>query len=108
MDSSRLLFFGIWGVGTLVVYGIVIVYRWKIWRHHHDRRSLRDFLEGFALWLVAFGASAATAAVLLAPDVSTVRGFLNSLALGAFFGAGILMASDAMEQYRQINRPKQN
>ena len=104
MDPSRILFFGVWGVGTLIVYGIVIVFRWKIWRHHHDRRSFRDFLEGFALWLVAFGASAAVAAVLLYPDVSTIRGFLNSLALGAFFGAGILMAGDAIEQYRRIRQ----
>ena len=102
MDSSRILFFGIWGVGTLIVYGIVIVYRWKLWRHHHDRRSFRDFLEGFALWLVSFGASAAVAAVLLYPDASTIRGFLNSLALGAFFAAGVVMAGDAVEQYRKI------
>lgn len=104
MDSSRVIFFGVWGIGTLVVYGIVIVYRWKIWRHHHDRRSFRDFLEGFALWLVAFGASAAVAAVVLDPDASTLRGFLNSLALGAFFGAGVIMAGDSYDQYRRINR----
>ena len=104
MDGSRLLFFGVWGIGTLVVYGIVIVYRWKIWRHHHDRRSFRDFLEGFSLWLVAFGASAAVASVLMYPDASTVRGFLNSLALGAFFGAGVIMATDSVDQYRKLRR----
>lgn len=104
MDSSRVIFFGVWGIGTLLVYGIVIVYRWRIWRHHHDRRSFRDFLEGFALWLVAFGASAAVASVLMYPDASTIRGFLNSLALGAFFGAGVVMATDSVEQYRKLKR----
>lgn len=102
MDSSRLVFFGIWGVGVIVIYGIVIVCRWQIWRHHHDKRSFRDFLEGFALWLVAFGASAAVASVILYPDASTIRGFLNSLALGAFFGAGVVMATDALEQRRGL------
>lgn len=106
MDSSRLLFFGVWGVGVILVYGFVIFARWRIWRHHHDRRSFRDFLEAFALWLVAFGASAAVASVLIYPDASTIRGFLNSLALGAFFGAGVVMATDAAEQYAKIKRSK--
>lgn len=108
MDSSRLIFFGIWGIGVVVVYGIVILLRWKIWRYHHDRRAFRDFLEAFALWLVAFGASAAVAAVVLYPEADTVRGFLNSLALGAFFGAGVVMLTDAHEQYRKIRevRPR--
>lgn len=102
MDSSRVVFFGIWGLGVVVLYGIVIVCRFAIWRYRHDRRSFRDFLEGFALWLVAFGASAAVASAVLYPDVSTIRGFLNSLALGAFFGAGVVMATDAVDQYRKI------
>lgn len=85
----------------MIAFSIVIWCRWKIWRHHHDRRSFRDFLEAAALWLVAVGASAATASVVLYPDGASLRGFLNLLALGAFFGAGIVMAGDALEQYRK-------
>lgn len=102
MEGSRLLFFGVWGLGVVLAFSIVLWCRWKIWRHHHDKRSFRDFLEGAALWLVAFGASAAVGSVVLYPDLSTIRGFLNSLALGAFFGAGVIMAGDAVDQYRKI------
>lgn len=104
MDSSRVVFYGVFGVGVVVVYCAVVALRWRIWWRRRDRRSFRDFLEGFALWLVAFGASAAVASVLLYPDASTIRGFLNSLALGAFFGAGVIMAGDSYDQYRKIKR----
>lgn len=102
MESSRLIYFGVWGVGVVITFSIVVFARWRIWRHHRDRRSFRDLLEGVALWIVAAAAAFAVASVLWFPDVSSLRGALNALALGAFFGAGIVMASDALEQYQRM------
>lgn len=102
MDLSRLVFYGVWGIGVFFLYFVVIVCRFALWRYHHDRRSFRDFLEAFALWIVAAAASFAVASVLMYPDASSLRGALNALALGAFFGAGVVMALDALEQYGRL------
>ena len=104
MDPSRLLFYGAWGIGVVLVFSVAGFCRWHLWRHHHDRRSFRDFLEVAALWMVAAAACVAVASVVFWPDGSTARGALNLFALGAFLGAGFIMAGDALEQYRRINR----
>ena len=104
--ESRLLFYGVWGVGVLVAFLVVVVCRVYIWRHRHDRRSFRDLLEGSALALVAFGASAATASFAWFPEASTIRGGLTALSLGAFFGAGLIMATDALDQMLRLRRER--
>ena len=62
--------------------------------HHHDPRSFRDLLEAIGLWLVALAASMSVFSVLFFPQDPTMRGLLTSLALGAFFGVGIIMATE--------------
>lgn len=98
MDSSRLLFYGIWGVGVLVIYAIVVYKRWLNHMAHHDRRSKRDLIEGIALGIVALAASASVASVIFWPDFLTGRGFLTSVALGGFFATGIIMATEEKAQ----------
>ena len=104
--ESRLLFYGVWGVGVLVAFFTVVVCRAYVWNHRHDKRSFRELLEGAAFALVALGASAATAAFALFPEASTLRGFLTALALGAFFGAGIIMATDALDQFLRVRKER--
>ena len=94
MEVSRLVFYGAWGLGVLVLYSIVAVRRLRGHRVHHDRRSFRDLLEGVGLWLVSFAASAAVASLVFYPDASQLRGALNAIALGAFVGVGIIMATE--------------
>lgn len=94
MDSTRLLFYGAWGGGVVLLFSIVLIRRIRGYRYHQDRRSFRDLLEGVGLWLVSFTASAAVASVLWYPDASTLRGLLNAIALGAFLGVGVIMATE--------------
>ena len=103
-NFGRIFFYAIWGVGVFITFSVVAWYRWRIWRRHHDRRSFRDFLEGSAFWIVAASAATATASVAIFPDASTGRGFLTALSLGAFFGAGIIMATDAHSQFHTNRR----
>ncbi len=105
METSRFFFFGIWGGGVVLTFSIVLWCRWRLYRRHHDRRSFRDLLEGFGLWLVAFSAGLAIGAVLFYPEAATARGLLNSIALGAFLGVGLIMAGDSVESL-QKTRPK--
>ena len=94
MDSSRLLFYGLWGGGVLLLFSIVAVRRLRNHRQHRDRRSFRDLLEGIGLWLVSFAASAAVASLVFYPEAASLRGALNAIALGAFVGVGIIMATE--------------
>lgn len=94
MDSSRLLFYGVWGGGVLLLFSIVLLRRIRGHGVHRDRRSFRDLLEAIGLWLVSFAASAAVASVVFYPDAATLRGALNAVALGAFVGVGIIMATE--------------
>jgi hypothetical protein len=100
-DGSRLLFFVLWGGGVLVAFSIVLYCRWKLWKSHRDKRSFRDVLEAVGLWLVAAPAASAIGVLLVAPDQTTARGFLNAIALGAFVGVGLIMATDAMASVKK-------
>jgi ABC-type cobalamin transport system permease subunit len=99
--DSRVLYTAIWGGGSVVLATVIVVARLIIFRRRRDRRSMRDFLQGVCLGLVAFASALAIAAVLIAPDSVDIRGFLVWVALGAFAGALIIAASDALEQLKQ-------
>lgn len=93
--------FLIWGGGTTVVFTIVFLRRMRNFRRHrHDRRQAvrrdvrRDVVSGFALMLTAVGATLATAFILFGAAGSGPRSFMIALALGAFTGAGFVMASE--------------
>ena len=94
MEASRLLFYGAWGAGVVVLFSIVLIRRIRGHRRHHDRRSFRDVLEAVGLWLVSFAASAAVASLVFYPEGATFRGLLNAVALGAFLGVGVIMATE--------------
>ena len=92
--DTRVLTLIIWGVGTVAIYGIVLAQRFMAYRHHRDPRSRRELLEGFALFLVALGAASAIGFVLFGDAGDTPRGIATAIALGAFTGAGWVMASE--------------
>lgn len=94
MDSSRLLFYGAWGGGVVLLFSIVLIRRIRGHRRHRDRRAFRDLLEAIGLWLVSFAASAAVASLIFFPEGATLRGLLNAIALGAFLGVGVIMATE--------------
>lgn len=99
--TDRTLMFMLWGGGCVIVFSIVFSKRWLNYRRHRrDRRKSvrrdvrKDVVSGFALFLSALGSAAAVGFVLLGEAGSTPRSFALALALGAFFGAGIIMATE--------------
>ena len=92
--DTRVLTLFVWGVGTVAIYVVVLAQRLMAYWRHNDRRSRRDLLEGFALFLVALGAGSAVGFVLFGEAGATPRGIATAVALGAFTGAGLVMASE--------------
>jgi hypothetical protein len=51
-------------------------------------------LEAISLFITAIASSGSIVAVLTIPEVTSLRSFLTALALGAFVGVGIIMATE--------------
>lgn len=92
--DGRLIVLLIWGGGTVLAYGVVLSKRRFAFRLHHDRRSKRELLAGSALFLTALCSALAIVFVLFGQPGTGIRGLVTAIALGAFTGAGIVMASE--------------
>ena len=110
--DTRIVAFLLWGGGTVAIYSIVLAQRIRHWRRtRRDRRhqerieATRDVVAGFALWLVAFASGASTALVLFGTPGTGIRGLAIAIALGAFTGAGLVMASEDREAHSGDNVP---
>lgn len=99
-DETRVVLLLAWGGGTVSVYGFVLTDRVAAWHRHRDRRSLRELLTAFGLFLTALSAGLSVALVLYSPLGSDVHGFFTAVSLGAFFAVGMLMAGDAIADRR--------
>lgn len=84
----------VWGGGTVAAYGSVLTRRVHAFRVHHDVRSRRELLAGFGLFMTALAAALAVVVVLFGEAGTGLRGWFSAIALGAFFGAGVVMASE--------------
>jgi hypothetical protein len=93
MIDTRLGAYLIWGVGTVIVYSIVLWRAHRSWKRLPDRRARRDLIASFALFLTALASFLAITAVLFGTPGSGLRGFAVAMALGGFFGAGLILAS---------------
>ena len=101
MTPERLFVYLLWGFGTVLIFGVVLFRRWLRFQHHRrDRRKAvrrdvrKDMMSGGALFLTALGAAAGIAFVLFGEAGSGPRSFAIALALGAFTGAGLVMATE--------------
>ena len=92
--DTRWIAYVIWGIGTLVVYSIVAIKRYRANKLHHDKRSRRELEKAVALWVVAFGAFLAITLILFGEAGTGVRGVVVAVCLGAFFSAGVIMAGE--------------
>ena len=99
--SDRWIVYLLWGGGTVLIFGVVLFRRWSRFQHHRrDRRKAvrrdvrKDMMSGTALFLTALGSAAGIAFVLFGEAGSGLRGFAVALALGAFFGALLVMATE--------------
>lgn len=94
----RIVGYGLWAVGSMVVWGLVLKddirqYRWLVKHRMVDRRRVSTaggLWSDFALLLVAFSTGISIIALLVASEHPEIRGFSIAIALGAFLGAGIV------------------
>lgn len=99
--DTRLAVLLLWGGGAILFASVMLVRRWRRFRlHRNDRRQAirhdvrRDMMSGLGLFITAFAAAAATAMVLFGDNGQGLRGFFVALALGAFIGSLLVMATE--------------
>jgi hypothetical protein len=92
--DTRLLAYLLWGVGTTLVYGIVLRGRYRAFRVRLDPRARRELMVAFGLFLTALMANLAILLVLFGTPGTGIRGFAVAVALGAFAATGLVMATD--------------
>lgn len=81
----------LWALGAVGIWGSVFRDSLGAWHTYHDRRSKREVIWAFALFLVGLCSCIAIMALVLAPEGRGIRALLSALALGAFLGAGIVV-----------------
>ena len=101
MIDTRLVFYAVWGLGVFALGPVDLAYRWLEYVDFRDPRSRRDLLESFALWLVAALSSLAIALVFFGTSGTGLRGFVVTLALGAFLGVEIIKVTDRPHRKRK-------
>ena len=97
----RVVMYGLWAVGSMIVWGLVLrddvrQYRYLSRRRMVERRHISiagALWSDFALVLVAIAAGISIIAVAISQEFPFIRGFTIAIALGAFLGAGIVKYS---------------
>ena len=90
----RPVMFLVWGGGTVATYAWVLRRRVITHRIHHDVRSRRDVLSAMGLFLTALTAALSILMGLFAVNGGGFRSVLVALSLGAFFGVGVILATE--------------
>ncbi len=86
--DGRLLFWAVWAVGTVVVYGANFLRRLATRRRHRDPRSSREAVEAFGYLLVAVAAFFGITVAIYARGAG-LAALLFAVAGGAFFVNGL-------------------
>ena len=86
--DPRYLFWAAYGVGLLVVYGLLLRRRLRHLRKHNDPRAFRDAMEGAGLFLVAVGLAFALSVALFSDDQGMV-GISLAIVGAAFLVVGL-------------------
>lgn len=92
--DTRFAVLAVWGLGTVVVYGYVLMRRRRLWLRRRSREDAHELLASVALFITALASALAIGFVLFGPVGTGIRGLFTALALGAFSAAGLVMASD--------------
>lgn len=106
-DSGRLIVYALWAVGCVVVWGRVFAKALLEYINLPDRerrnrtlpetrldavraRAFREVVSDGALALVGVFAAMSLLTLIVGQEIPGLRGFALALALGAFFGAGLV------------------
>ena len=96
--DTRFLAFLVWGVGTIIVYTVVLYDRVKSWHYWRDERALRSMLTAVGLFITALCAGASVGLALFVQAGTGIRGLLVAISLGAFFATGLIMATNRRDR----------
>ena len=99
--DSRLIIYAVWATGSVLVWGRVfsddvgdyIEARRVTVRDRRAHSAIQILLADFALLLVAIASAISILTLVIGQDMPGLRGFALALALGAFFGAGLVKAT---------------
>ena len=95
--DTRWLAYMIWGVGTVIVYGLVLRKGYRSFHAHRDGRSRRELIARTARFMVAVASAAGILFALYGEPGTGFRALVISLALGAFTAAGVIEFRDEPE-----------
>jgi hypothetical protein len=95
--DERFVILLIWGLGTVLAYALVLRGRVRSWRVRRDSRSRRELVSGLGLFMTALASCTSLTVVLFGEAGTSLRGWFIALALGAFTGSGIIMATEPEE-----------
>jgi hypothetical protein len=99
MTVGVLLYAG-WAAASAVVYAIVLWLAVRQLQRHRDRRSRRELYMASALFITSL-ASLTGVMLALADGDRLVRLGTTALALGAYLGAGIVIALEYLRRERE-------
>lgn len=86
----RVVFWIVWGVGTVVVYGLLLRRRRKHYLRHRDRRAFRDQTASLGYFLIAVLAFLGITFALFGEiGGRTLGGLLFAVASGGYFIVGL-------------------
>jgi hypothetical protein len=91
--DSRVAFWAVWGVGTLVAYSLILIRRARHYRNHRDPRAFRDAVESLGYFLVSIGAFLGITFALFTPGAGHAR-LLFAVAAGAFLVVGLYTVAE--------------
>jgi hypothetical protein len=94
IDALRLVTWLLWGWGTLALAGYVLQGRLRAYRLRHDARALRELLTAAGLFIVSLATTVSVSMATFAQGPTDARGLFVAIALGAFTGTLMIMASD--------------
>lgn len=87
-DVISIGFWGVWGVGLPIVYGMLMWKRAHNYRVHRDRRAFRPAMEAIGWFIVSLAAAIGVTVALFGPGTGLGRIFF-AVASAAFLVVGI-------------------
>ena len=96
--DTRWLAYVIWGLGTVLIYGLVLDNARHRYRKRPDARSRRELFEKAAGFIVALNAFVAITVALWGTATADFRGLVIAVALGAFTAKGAIELRDEPDE----------
>lgn len=93
--DPRVLYWLVWGVGTVFVYLLLFLRARQHYIRHRDPRARRDQTRAFGYLLVSMAAATGVTVLLFGPKgAGGLAAFLSAISSGVFFVVGLYALLD--------------